>query len=143
MGQAQSAGRVGYTSVQASQHSDTSTIISTLSPTRQECLISGTVCASEEVNIMNDLLKTGKTNSILVYGENCSDDTPDKKRKQLNTLGFTRVQVYGGGLFEWLLLQDVYGKQNFPTTCDEIDMLKYGPKSGHSSAIVNISNDFT
>ena len=39
------------------------------------------------------------------------------------------VYVYPGGLFEWLLLQDIYGEDNFPTTLKELDILKYKPLS--------------
>ena len=34
-----------------------------------------------------------------------------------------------GGLFEWLLLQDMYGSDEFPTTNKELDVLKYKPIS--------------
>jgi hypothetical protein len=37
------------------------------------------------------------------------------------------VKVYFGGMFEWLLLQDVYGSDSFPTTSKEIDILKFKP----------------
>jgi len=40
-------------------------------------------------------------------------------------LGFNSVFVYTGGIFEWLLLQDIYGKDEFPTTSEELDILKY------------------
>jgi hypothetical protein len=32
-----------------------------------------------------------------------------------------------GGLFEWLMLQDIYGKELFPTTKKELDLLKFKP----------------
>ena len=35
------------------------------------------------------------------------------------------MYIYSGGLFEWLLLQDVYGKDEFPTMGCELDILKY------------------
>ena len=31
-------------------------------------------------------------------------------------------------MFEWLLLQDIYGNDNFPTTSKDLDILKYKPK---------------
>ena len=37
------------------------------------------------------------------------------------------VYLYAGGLFEWLHLQDIYGKQEFPTTTYILDILKYKP----------------
>jgi enhancing lycopene biosynthesis protein 2 len=42
--------------------------------------------------------------------------------------------VYTGGLFEWLLLQDIYGTQEFLTTKKELDLLKFKPNK-----ILNIS----
>ena len=47
------------------------------------------------------------------------------KYKQLLSLGFTNVSIYIGGMFEWLLLQEIYGEAPFPTTCHELDLLKY------------------
>ena len=52
-----------------------------------------------------------------------------KKDNQLYKLGFTNLYVYVGGLFEWLLLQDIYGDDEFPTTTKIIDILKYKGKS--------------
>ena len=45
------------------------------------------------------------------------------KHKQLSELGFTNVSLYVGGMFEWLLLQDIYCEENFPTTQKESDIL--------------------
>jgi len=56
---------------------------------------------------------------------NSSDDTCINKYDQLVKLGFYNVYVYAGGLFEWLLLQDIYGSDLFPTTNDKVDFLKY------------------
>ena len=44
-------------------------------------------------------------------------------------LGFINVYIYLGGLFEWLLLQDIYGRDLFKTTKNELDILKYKPDS--------------
>jgi hypothetical protein len=35
--------------------------------------------------------------------------------------------MYTGGLFEWMLLQDIYGDAEFPTTSRELDVLKFRP----------------
>ena len=32
-------------------------------------------------------------------------------------------------MFEWLLLQDIYGNEQFPTLGKELDILKYKPSS--------------
>jgi hypothetical protein len=37
------------------------------------------------------------------------------------------VFVYPGGLFEWLMLQDIYGQNDFPTTKKELDILRFKP----------------
>ena len=42
-------------------------------------------------------------------------------------LGFSQLYIYYGGLFEWLLLQDIYGN-DFSTTTQNLDILKYRPK---------------
>jgi hypothetical protein len=43
--------------------------------------------------------------------------------------GFPEVYVYSGGLFEWMLLQDIYGQDEFPTTKKVLDILKWKPAS--------------
>ena len=48
-----------------------------------------------------------------------------KKYYQLQKLGINNIFIYMGGLFEWLLLQDIYGNDQFPTTTEIIDILKY------------------
>ena len=103
----------------------TSVIINTLTVSDQGCLIAGTVSALEEEVVVNDLLKTNKHMQLIVYGKNCTDLGVIKKATQLQTIGFSNVCVYGGGMFEWLLLQDVYGKTEFRTTCNKVDLLKY------------------
>jgi hypothetical protein len=64
---------------------------------------------------------------IIVYGRNCNDNKLYTKYNQLTTLGFYNVYVYAGGLFEWLMLQDIYGAKEFPTTKKELDIIKYKP----------------
>ena len=58
--------------------------------------------------------------------EKNSDDTVFKKYEQLTKLGFLNIHIYPGGLFEWLLLQDIYGNDLFKTTNIEKDILKFG-----------------
>ena len=52
---------------------------------------------------------------IILYGKNSTDNLCDKKYKQLCELGFSEVYIYAGGMFEWLLLQDIYSNNEFPT----------------------------
>ena len=98
-------------------------MINTLAVTEQECLIPGTVSVKDEEAFINRHLN--KNISIIIYGKNANDDSIFKKYEQLLKLGFNSVFVYTGGIFEWLLLQDIYGKDEFPTTSEELDILKY------------------
>lgn len=118
---------IGFEEMQIAVSSGKSIIINTLPNTDQYCLIVGTILASEEETQINDLLATNKKIQIIVYGKNCYDMGVIKKANQLKTLGFETVCIYGGGLFEWLLLQDVYGKTEFRTTTGtkNVDLLKY------------------
>ena len=102
-------------------------LINTLTITDQTCLIPGTIAIKDEETIINKYLN--KNIYIIIYGKNANDESIFKKYEQLLTLGFSSVFVYTGGLFEWLLLQDIYGKDEFPTTSDELDILKYRAES--------------
>ena len=101
------------------------TIINTLPNINQNCLIVNTVQHINEEDIINHLLKTNKKATIIVYGMNCNDESIYKKYNQLMDLGFVNIGVYVGGMFEWLLLQDVYGEDLFQTTSKELDILKF------------------
>jgi hypothetical protein len=104
-------------------------LINTLAYSKQDCLIKNTITASQEEEILNSYLKKNKAIIILIYGENCSDNKVIEKYNQLYKLGFTNLYVYIGGLFEWLLLQDIYGEDEFPTTSKIYDILNYKGKS--------------
>ena len=86
-------------------------IVNTLSTNEQNCLISHTIPFNEEENLINEILLKGTNQTIIVYGKNYADTTVDKKYQQLVSLGFSAVYIYNGGLFEWLLLQDIYGTE--------------------------------
>jgi len=101
------------------------TLLNTLPPTEQDCLIAGTLTAYSEENIMNQLISSNKSHHIIVYGRNSNDPTIVKKYEQLTKFGFTNVHVYLGGMFEWLLLQELYGVETFPTTEQCKDLYKY------------------
>jgi hypothetical protein len=75
---------------------------------------------------------------IIVYGKNTSESSPYKKVEQLMGLGFYNVYLYPGGLFEWLCLQDIYSSEEFPTTCKELDILKYKPVSAFTFRLKDI-----
>lgn len=112
-------------------------LINTLKENEQDCLIKGTISIDKEVNIINSNLN--KINmTIIVYGKNSIEKGPYDKYYQLISLGFHKVYLYDGGLFEWLLLQDIYGFDEFPTTKKELDILKYKPKSGFTLLLNDI-----
>lgn len=103
-------------------------LINILNNNEQNCLIQNTLPYEKEEIILNKCIENGKTNiQIVIYGKNCSDESVDKKYEQLFRLGFENVFIYRGGLFEWLLLQDIYGENEFPTTNKEFDLLKFKP----------------
>jgi len=102
-------------------------IINTLSVSEQHCLILGTLPAEKEEETINRLITTNKYLNIIIYGKNCNDLSVNKKYEQLNNLGFQNIFIYKGGLFEWLMLQDIYGIDLFKTTCKQRDLLKYKP----------------
>ncbi len=103
-------------------------VINTLPPMEQGCLIPGTVPSDKEEAIINRYMR-GTKPAVVIYGKNTNDNSILKKYQQLEGLGFPRVYVYPGGMFEWLCLQDIYGKEAFPTTGAELDILKFRPQS--------------
>ena len=150
MGSGVSVSKVNYEDIQCAYkpenhnyHAPTHTqpwlLINTLPPGMQGCLIPGTLPIDEEEVAMNALIAVsdGKNREIIVYGKNANDDTVYKKYQQLMGLGFRNVRVYPGGMFEWLLLQDIYGAASFPTTSKEMDLLKYKPPSGRQKLLMN------
>ena len=100
-------------------------VINTLEAHQQGCLIAGTLAIEQEVDVLNAYLKKNIDVRIIIYGMNTTDKTCLKKYEQLLKLGFYNVFIYPGGIFEWLLLQDVYGNELFPTTSLKVDLLKY------------------
>jgi hypothetical protein len=101
-------------------------LINTLTIDEQYCLISTTLPYNTEETIINEHIKKyNKDIKIIIYGKNCNDETTIQKYKQLYLLGFYNIYIYIGGLFEWLLLQDIYGSSEFPTTSKQLDLLKY------------------
>lgn len=110
------------------KNSETHILINTLNDTEQTCLLPNTTNINEEEELINRLIKNGNKNvKIIIYGKNCNDDKLYKKYSQLTSLGFYNVYIYTGGIFEWLMLQDIYGTSEFPTTKKELDLLRYKP----------------
>ena len=134
----QKSTKVGFDAIHSAYKTqDKYLIINTLPPEEQDCLIKHTIPIQSEEKTINDLLSNYgyTTKNIIIYGRNATDMTTEKKLKQLTALGFSNVYIYAGGLFEWLLLQDVYGEDEFPTSKKILDILKYS-----KNAILSIGN---
>jgi hypothetical protein len=128
MGNVQSMRKINFEDMQtATKNPEVYLIINTLSSTEQQCLIKSTVSLEQEEAIINKYIKENKGIKIIVYGKNNHDELVHKKYQQLTTLGFQNVYAYTGGIFEWLLLQDIYGHEIFPTSKKELDLLRYKP----------------
>jgi hypothetical protein len=126
--------KVSYEDIQMvvyrNQHAAySSLIINTLPEKMQHCLIKTTVDFRHEEQIINECLSANPNIMIIVYGKNSNDITILHKYEQLTKLGFVNVYIYTGGLFEWLLLHEIYGKELFKITKYDRDHLKYRPKS--------------
>lgn len=109
-------------------------IINTLPIDKQNCLIKNTIPIEKEEIVINELINNYDYDKpIIIYGINNTDDSVIKKYNQLINIGFKKIFIYLGGMFEWLLLQDVYGKDEFKTNIYTKDILFYKPKK-----IINI-----
>jgi len=137
MGQAPSVRKVNFEDVQyAIKQRQNYLLINTLDSGEQQCLISKTIGISQEERIINEYLNKKIDANIIVYDKNANAPNLMKKYEQLLGLGFINVYIYPGGLFEWLLLQDVYGKEDFPTSSNELDILKYKGKSMFTTYLI-------
>ena len=130
MGNSQSIPKINFEDVQlVIKQKESYLLIQTLPDNEQHCLILNSITASMEEKIINHHLQNGaKGVKIVIYGKNANDDTIYKKYAQLVKLGFHNVHLYPGGLFEWLLLQDIYGTEEFMTTSKQSDILRYKPR---------------
>jgi hypothetical protein len=129
MGNSQSIRKVNYEDIQyVIKNSEIHITINTLTQEEQDCLLPNTLNINKEEEFINQLIRNGnKQVKIIIYGRNCNDEKVYTKYQQLTSLGFYNVYVYPGGLFEWLMLQDIYGNSDFPTTKKELDILRYKP----------------
>ena len=94
------------------------------------CMIQGTVPIINEESVINNYYNNNNLSlPIIIYGYNSCDENIVKKYKQLTELGFKNVYVYPGGIFEWLLLQDIYTTKFIKTNKTELNLLKYKPNN--------------
>jgi hypothetical protein len=100
----------------------------------ESLLIDKTLTIAKETDKINTLLQEHNYDTpIIIYGKNVDDyDILLKKHTQLIKLGFRNVGFYPGGLFEWILLRDVFGPKQFPTTANLTDLIKYRPRGFQS-----------
>jgi hypothetical protein len=117
--------RISFEDVQYAQTSG-QLIINTMSVKEQSMLIFKTVDCELEIQSVERAIRLKEP--IIIYGKHCNDETIYVKYEQIKKLG-GKVYVYVGGLFEWLLLQDIYGEEHFQTTgtSSTVDLLKYKP----------------
>jgi hypothetical protein len=126
MGGNQSIQKINFEDIQTAYKSpEIYILINTLSDVEQDCLIINTIPATKEEQLINHYMYSRKNIQIIIYGRNSNDEKVFVKYNQLIKLGFTNVFVYLGGLFEWLMLQDIYGYDEFPTTVKQLDFLKF------------------
>ena len=103
-------------------------LINVLPSNEQSCLIIGTIPMENEEQEINQCLQNNDHSKIIIiYGKHSCDTKVEEKYKQLKGLGFSRIFMFQGGLFEWLLLQDIYSNE-FPSTSKPNDLLLYRPK---------------
>ncbi len=128
MGNSQSIQKINFEDMQTVyKNPEIYLLMNTLPTSEQNCLILNTLSPQQEETLMNRYLNSNKNIRIIIYGRNSNDETIYKKYNQLLNLGFINVYLYLGGLFEWLMLQDIYGYDDFPTTTRQLDILKYKP----------------
>jgi hypothetical protein len=119
--------RISFEDVQYAQTTGR-LIISTLPSKEQDMLIYKTMSCDQEIKSVESAIQ--KKEPIIIYGKHCNDPTIYIKYTQIKKLGGT-AYLYAGGLFEWLLLQDIYGRDHFLTTSSisVVDLLKYKPSN--------------
>jgi len=124
MGQTSSYPRCSFQQLQ--QKKGDFILINTLPINRQAYLIDGTIPGSQESERINAYLSKNKKIEIIIYGLDYQDLSVYKKFAQLKSLGFVNVLIYMGGLFEWSLLQEVYGTnfKTFGVISDPLDVYK-------------------
>ena len=113
---------IGYETVNSKNY----TLITTLND--NDCFIKNTLTPEEEIVFINECISRNSQKNIIIYGKNYLDKTIYDQYNKLNSLGFDKVYLYPGGIFEWLLLQETFGSDMFETNYVENDILKYRPK---------------
>jgi hypothetical protein len=118
--------KVSFQDIQYAQNNEHMIIINTLPENEQSILIYKTVPITSEISQVENAIKLKK--NIIIYGKNSNDESIYVKYNQISKLGGL-AYIYVGGLFEWLLLQDIYGPDMFKTTNKTLDILKFKPNN--------------
>ena len=126
--------KIGFEDVKyALKYPEKYVLINTLSLDYQNDLIKNTLLAQKEEVAINKIIENYEMSilNIIIYGNNATDESPYIKAKQFMDLGFKHIFIYCGGMFEWLLLQDIYSFDEFPTLIyrKNVDLLKYKPQT--------------
>lgn len=122
----QNTKKVSFQDVQYAQTNERTIIINTMTEQEQSILIYKTVPIGSEISQVENAIKL--KNNIIIYGKNSNDESIYIKYNQISKLGGL-AYIYIGGLFEWLLLQDIYGTDMFKTTSKTLDILKFKPNN--------------
>ena len=125
MGNTESNNKINFEDVQYAIKQQNYILISTLKDNEQDCLIFNTTPIQQEETIINNIINNCENKNIIIYGKNCNDTSVDIKCKQLKSLGISNIYIYSGGLFEWVLLQDIYSSELFPTRGEMDEILKF------------------
>ncbi len=118
--------KVSFQDIQYAQSNEHTIIINTLPEHEQTILIFKTIPIASEISQVENAIKL--KNNIIIYGKNSNDETIYVKYNQISKLGGL-AYIYVGGLFEWMLLQDIYGHELFKTTSKTSDILKFKPNN--------------
>jgi len=121
---------IGFEDIKYSIHKGNYYIINTLQSDQQKTLIKNTINSENEEELINQVLNDYKIpdKPFIIYGKNSCDDSVNTKYDQLIKLGFKDVYIYRGGLFEWLLLNEIFGNEEIPLNHENMninEILKY------------------
>ena len=117
MGNVQSLAKVSYECAkEIALNNGKGILVCTLKEDKERFGILRTIPIDKEEDYINRMIQKRQYDIVIVlYGENMYDPTVITKYNQLKNIGFVNCHIYFGGLFEWYLLQDVYGSEMFPT----------------------------
>lgn len=124
--------RVGFEDVLFAMKQRNCLLMNTMPREEQDYLIAHTIRFHEEETRINNIIDDNVQHQyiVIIYGRNTMDETIEKRYSQMIHLGFhkSNVWIYYGGLFEYSMLQEMFGQEMFPSIGTCRDLLKYKPK---------------